>query len=461
MAGYIALLCCFLAYAMAFSPDELPLCGGPVLTYGAAKSTYPALADALTIVEQHPMATWWTDNNSTYRAQVETLMGHCNTSTVPTIVVYALPQKDCHAGYSNLGFIKDTSQYIAFVQELADLVGTRPVIYVLEPDAVGLASDGGCGHAAGYLANMQRATSILTARNPNARLYVDVGYWMLQTDAKSRQVAAAMQVVGAASRPGAVRGIVLNTSNYRRVAEMATLCSNFVNLTGNPQWRCVVDTSRNYRTPTTSNEWCNNKFGAIGVPPTRNTGYPGVLDLFLWIKVPGESDGTCANSSAPGGATHSSDAMPGPPAAIFFPQAFRKQWDQGYFVDKKLGALLVDKVETKPLVGVLPQEVESKPPVVSSAITTSAPTLSTVLPMVTTTIPEMTSPPPSVNQVVPSAVLSEGVEHEQDATNLTWSVVGAVVLGCVILVLALYAVFRKRRREVKAVDVVLLSVKVS
>ncbi|KAF0703271.1 hypothetical protein AaE_015461 [Aphanomyces astaci] len=153
--------------------------------------------------------------------------------------------------------------------------------------------------------------------------------------------------------------------------------------------------------------------------------------------------------------------MPGPPAAIFFPQAFRKQWDQGYFVDKKLGALLVDKVETKPLVGVLPQEVESKPLVVSSAITTSAPTLSTVLPMVTTTIPEMTSPPPSVNQVVPSAVLSEGVEHEQDATNLTWSVVGAVVLGCVILVLALYAVFRKRRREVKAVDVVLLSVKVS
>ena len=50
------------------------------------------------------------------------------------------------------------------------------------------------------------------------------------------------------------------------------------------------DTSRNGLGSTS--EWCNPHGQALGVAPTTNTGHP-LVDAFLWIKQPGESDGTC------------------------------------------------------------------------------------------------------------------------------------------------------------------------
>jgi endoglucanase len=38
--------------------------------------------------------------------------------------------------------------------------------------------------------------------------------------------------------------------------------------------------------------WCNGYGAGAGLRPSTNTGIP-LLDAYLWIKVPGESDGTC------------------------------------------------------------------------------------------------------------------------------------------------------------------------
>ncbi len=38
--------------------------------------------------------------------------------------------------------------------------------------------------------------------------------------------------------------------------------------------------------------WCNGYGACAGLRPTLATGLP-LLDAYLWIKVPGESDGTC------------------------------------------------------------------------------------------------------------------------------------------------------------------------
>ena len=38
------------------------------------------------------------------------------------------------------------------------------------------------------------------------------------------------------------------------------------------------------------NEWCNPHGRALGIPPTCNTGVEQ-CDAFLWVKIPGESDG--------------------------------------------------------------------------------------------------------------------------------------------------------------------------
>jgi endoglucanase len=80
----------------------------------------------------------------------------------------------------------------------------------------------------------------------------------------------------------------------------------------------VIDTSRNGRGPLDASvygqapynqpasvvstiaggNWCNPPGAGLGLPPSAATGVP-LLDAYLWIKVPGESDGPC---NAAGGA---------------------------------------------------------------------------------------------------------------------------------------------------------------
>jgi endoglucanase len=85
-----------------------------------------------------------------------------------------------------------------------------------------------------------------------------------------------------------------------------------------PTTHFLIDTSRNgqgplnasiyadapYNQPAsvvqtlTNGNWCNPPARGLGIHPTANTGVP-LLDAYLWVKTPGESDGTC---DAAGGA---------------------------------------------------------------------------------------------------------------------------------------------------------------
>jgi cellulose 1,4-beta-cellobiosidase len=87
-------------------------------------------------------------------------------------------------------------------------------------------------------------------------------------------------------------------------------------------------------------QWCNQSDAGLGTPPTVNpTGFFSQLQAFVWIKPPGESDGTYATSSAfvSGNADENCDpahsnalanntltgALPNPPSAgLFFPAEF-------------------------------------------------------------------------------------------------------------------------------------------
>jgi len=66
------------------------------------------------------------------------------------------------------------------------------------------------------------------------------------------------------------------------------------------QKHAVLDTSRNGQGPWTPpagkysdpEDWCNPPNRGLGRTPSTDTGNP-VIDAYLWIKVPGESDGQC------------------------------------------------------------------------------------------------------------------------------------------------------------------------
>ncbi|KAH9082808.1 hypothetical protein LEN26_021104 [Aphanomyces euteiches] len=286
-------------------------------SYSVAKTQYPHLKNAIETVESQPIATWYTDRSQDAKNQAKTVVGHCQSGDRPTVVVYGLPNKDCEGHQSSDGANKTPEDYAGFLHSLVDAVGDNDVIYIVEPDAVGLLAGGSsCANSFGYQANLIQAVSIL-GKNPRADLYVDIGYWVLgnQNDDKIAKVLAKLDPSGKR-----LKGISINTSNFRSTAELVRLCNNFVSAakkTTGLSATCVLDISRNFQGPDPSSQWCNPKGRGIGAPPSVHPEAYPLIDYFLWIKPPGESDGYCNG---------------GPNAGAFFVDGFVELWNNGYFV---------------------------------------------------------------------------------------------------------------------------------
>ena len=81
--------------------------------------------------------------------------------------------------------------------------------------------------------------------------------------------------------PAALAHFVIDTSrNGRGTLDTAPYASPPYN-----QPKEVLDKLGTYN-------WCNPPDAGLGQPPTADTGVP-LLDAFLWVKTPGESDGSC------------------------------------------------------------------------------------------------------------------------------------------------------------------------
>jgi endoglucanase len=92
-----------------------------------------------------------------------------------------------------------------------------------------------------------------------------------------------------------------------------------------PTTHFVIDTSRNGQGPWIPpavhpagdpQDWCNPPDRGLGFRPTANTGQP-LVDAYLWIKIPGESDGQCYRWTS--GPLDPVRGIQDPPAGQWFP----------------------------------------------------------------------------------------------------------------------------------------------
>jgi endoglucanase len=93
-----------------------------------------------------------------------------------------------------------------------------------------------------------------------------------------------------------------------------------------PTTHFVIDTSRNGQGPWTplvtypdAQDWCNPPDRGLGLRPTANTGL-ALLDAYLWIKIPGESDGQCTRGLGPTGTVDPEWGIVDPAAGAWFPE---------------------------------------------------------------------------------------------------------------------------------------------
>lgn len=248
-------------------------------------------------IARQPMAVWLTGTgNGTARAGAVARAADRRGRT-PVFVVYAIPRRDC--GLYSGGGAADGAAYRRWLSGVSAAIGRRPALVIVEPDASSQAASGTCaGQApAVRLALLRDAVAIL-GRGANTRVYLDAGHgdWV-----PAATLAPALRRAGIARADG----FAVNVSNFQTTARSIAYGERLSRLLGGAHF--VVDTSRNGNGPLAprgSEDWCNPPGRALGRTPTTATGRARV-DAFLWVKIPGESDGTCRG---------------GPPAGTWWPE---------------------------------------------------------------------------------------------------------------------------------------------
>ncbi|MGW0475226.1 glycoside hydrolase family 6 protein [Streptomyces coeruleorubidus] len=258
-----------------------------VLDWVRANSGDPRHAVIASRIADQPAAVWFADYSpDTLTARVAAVTsGGAAQGRVPVLVPYAIPGRDC-GGHSQ-GGAPDLDAYEAWIDRFAGGLGSGEVIVVLEPDSVAQAECLSAGERADRFASLARAGRVLKAANPRARVYFDAGHsgW----NAPGKQ-AAWLRQAGAAS-PESSDGIFSNVSNFHTTADEVAYDRRVLDALGGPAGLgAVIDTSRNGNGAPPDGTWCDPAGRKLGRAPTLSTGEDRI-DAYLWIKLPGESDG--------------------------------------------------------------------------------------------------------------------------------------------------------------------------
>jgi endoglucanase len=234
-------------------------------------------------IARHSWASWfgdWSNGHGSLYADVKARVDEITAAgSLPVLVAYDLPGRDCN-GYSS-GGAASPAAYRAWIRELARGIGDRRTVVVLEPDAVAELDCFPPQRRTRTLALVREAVQTLAAL-PHTAVYVDAGNEAWQP---APVIATRLREAGIRW----ARGFSLNVSNFFSTVTEERYGDRISSLLGGKPF--VIDTSRNGRGAAPHDAWCNPPGRGLGVPFARpkNTH----VDALLWIKAPGESDGTC------------------------------------------------------------------------------------------------------------------------------------------------------------------------
>lgn len=249
-------------------------------------------ADLLRQISEQPAAVWPSGEDPGPSVRRATRGAEKDGSTA-VLVAYNIPNRDC--GQHSAGGAADAQTYRAWVDRFAEAVGESQALVVLEPDAVPHMVDG-CTPAEYHAARSELIAGAIDRlkQQPGVRVYLDAGNPAWIDD--PRKVAEPLR------RAGVTRadGFALNVSNFQTDTTAKGYGKRLSELLDDAHY--VVDTSRNGNGPLSGDRaetWCNPPGRALGTPPTTRTG-DELLDAYLWVKRPGESDGTCRGGPTAG-----------------------------------------------------------------------------------------------------------------------------------------------------------------
>ncbi|MEV6282339.1 glycoside hydrolase family 6 protein [Kribbella sp. NPDC051770] len=247
-----------------------------------ANPSHPDAAAIRTRIAEQAGGRWFGNWSGDIRAAVSSYTTAADAvDKLPILVAYNIPGRDCgsHSG----GGAGSPAAYRTWISAFAAGIGNRPAVVVIEPDALAQLD---CVPAAEKKTRtdlLKYAVNELAAKAPNTWAYMDGGN---ATWIDAAEMARRLKLV----EVGKIRGFALNTSNYY-TNDQSVAKGNAIRgaLGGTAQF--VIDSSRNGNG--SNGEWCNPAGRRLGETSRNGNHLSATLDLLVWLKVPGDSDGDC------------------------------------------------------------------------------------------------------------------------------------------------------------------------
>jgi endoglucanase len=254
-----------------------------------ASKTDPQTSALYAKVADNGGADWigdWTPNVEAWVRHRVTAIS--KSGSLPLFIAYNIPKRDC--GQYSAGGASQAPQYKEWITNFANGIANRRAVVILEPDSIGLLKK--CLSEADQKERLELLRFAIHTFEAlgNTAVYLDAGHsaWLPAKENAERLKAAGVDEA---------QGFSLNVSNYRATDTEIKYGREISKLLGGKHF--VIDTSRNGNGPPTDckgaddeNCWCNPPGRALGSPPTATT-TDKLVDAYLWLKKPGESDGTC------------------------------------------------------------------------------------------------------------------------------------------------------------------------
>ncbi len=313
----------FLGATQVVNPDY-------VAKVEAAAKAYPAHGEAIRKVAAIPTAVWLDSIASVEKVtqvleSAEKQQAETNKTMLSVFVVYDLPNRDCSAKAAAGELDIDKGGEARYKTEFIDKIAaafaahsTQRIVAILEPDSLpNLATNLNVPKCAAADQVYRRSTAyaISKLKQPNVSIYLDAAHagWLGWGNNSDKIAAIFKDVLTQAGGANKIRGFATNVSNYNTISGQdgkklgpsnpcpdeqtyITRLTTALAKEGITGKQFIIDTARNGKVVRASwSSWCNIKGAGLGPRPQASP--IALVDAYVWVKPPGESDGTTDEKS--------------------------------------------------------------------------------------------------------------------------------------------------------------------
>lgn len=255
-----------------------------------AKAQIPSSGTDRTLIQKmitYPVVFWLTDSYAPPK-MAQRVQSANAAGQIAVFSIYYIMRRDC--GLYSAGGAQSEADYKSFIDQLVSNLGSSKAVFIIEPDGQTIISCLSQTEVDTRWRCIKYAVDRLSAQG--SYTYIECGTYGYDVNT----IASRLRSSGVAN----ATGFCTNVSQFVEDEYALPWADQLSSVLGGKHY--IVDTSRNgvpmIKTDgSTDWSWCNPPNKGLGRRPSTNTGRTN-FDAALWVKVPGESDGSC--NGAPG-----------------------------------------------------------------------------------------------------------------------------------------------------------------